>query len=256
MRIEDVVETCLEVNAGITSEALIPQPSQESVFCAMCPDEPALAEFLCLTCSGLALCLGCKNKHLQRLKQHTAVALEESKDAMCTKHPDKRVEFCCDSPCHELICSACGLLDHAGHKFCELPKAAERERVELQRVADGAVEAAGASVTALAALLDDLLAHVAGLHGLVATEGEKLIQLVRQKMTEAHAAIDSKVAPQLQRLKKAKEAARDVAGRVCSCAAVARRVQDPERCSHAEVYRLAPVRGWKTERRVGQQANM
>ena len=243
MDIEEVVYQNLDINGGIVlAETPPPKPPREPVLCAMCPDEPAPAAFLCLLCSGLPLCLGCKNKHTVRMKGHEAVALEESKDAMCKKHPDQRVTICCDSPCHELMCATCGLLDHAGHQFSSLPAAAERERAELQRVAEEATAAITAEATEATTMLDSLMAYAASLDTLVASEGEKLIQQIMQKMTEARAAIRLKSAPELQRLGSAKERAINAASRMRSCATVAGRLRDPDKCSDAEVYRLAPVR--------------
>ena len=217
------------------------QAPQQPVFCATCPDEPAAAVFYCASCSGLPLCLGCKNKHLIRMKGHMAIPVENSKDIVCPKHPDKCVEFCCYAPCHDLVCYACALLDHDGHKFCSLPDAASRERVKLQRVADEAIENAALSVDVVTALLDELLAYVDGLHGSLAVEGEKLVKLIQQKIVEAHVAIDIKMAPKLQYLEKAKNLARETAGKLRSCAAVSSRLCDPKSCSDTELYRLAPV---------------
>jgi hypothetical protein len=185
--------------------------------------------------------LGCKNKHLERAEHHVAVSLKESKDAMCTKHPDKRVEFCCVDPCHELIYSTCGLLEHATHKFSSLPEAAERERGELERVAEESTEAISGSLAATKKALEDCVAYIAGLHESVKAEGEKLVRLMEQRMAEAHAAIDAKMSPELHRLRKAVDAAGGVWARVRSHAAVTHRLRDPEKCSHAEVFRLSPV---------------
>ena len=241
--IEEVVHQCLDVIGGVVVTETPPlRPPQEPIFCAMCPDELEPAAFYCLVCPGLPLCLKCKDKHIVRMKGHEAVPVEESKYAMCTKHPDKRVEICCDFPCHELICATCGLLGHAGHQFSSLSAAAERQRAELKRVADKAMEAITVSAAEAVGILDALVAYVAGLHGSVTEEGEKLIQLIQQKIAEAHVAIDTKVAPELQRLGKAKDVSRDLAGRVRSCTAVANRLRDPAGCSDAEVYQLAPVR--------------
>ena len=251
MDIEEVVYQNLDVNGGVVlAENPLPKPPREPVLCAMCPDEPAQATFLCLTCSGLALCSGCQNKHLVRLKGHAAVALEKSKDMMCTKHPGKPVEFCCDSPCHELICATCVPLDHAGHQFSSLPVAAERERADLQRVTDEATVAITAEVTEATAMLNSFAAYVDSQDSLVASEGEKLMQQILQKMIEARAAIRTKSAPELQRLGRAKQATLDAAARMRSCAAVAGRLRDPEQCSDAEVYRLAPVRECEVKLRV------
>ena len=130
--IEDAVYGTLDINAGITlDEPPTPQPPPANpTLCVNCADEPP-AEFVCVTCPALPLCLSCKDRHVTRMKGHQAVPVEESKNAMCTKHLNKRVEFCCVDPCHELICSTCGLLEHTGHKFNALPDAAEKLRAEL-----------------------------------------------------------------------------------------------------------------------------
>ena len=187
------------------------------------------------------MCLGCKNKHVTRAKGHVIASMTESNDAMCTKHPDKRVEFCCVDPCHELICSACGLLEHATHKFSSLPEAAERERAKLERVAEESSQAISGSLAATKKALEDCVAYIAGLHESVEVEGKKLVRLMEQRMAEAHAAIDAKMSPELQRLRKAVDAAGGVWASVRSHAAVTHRLRDPEKCSHADVFRLSPV---------------
>ena len=170
MQIEVAIDGTMEINAGITVDR--PQDSQQASFqavmlCAMCHDEPLPAEFVCLTCPNLGLCLGCKNKHLARMHGHGAVPLNESKDAMCTKHRDERVKFCCVDPCHELICSACVVLEHAGHKFSSLPEAAEKLRAKLERVEAEATQITDASLAALNKAFEDCKAFVTGKHELV-----------------------------------------------------------------------------------------
>ena len=120
---------------------VLQQPSPKPILCMMCPDECLPAEFVCITCPGIGLCLGFKNKHLERAEDYMTALVKESKDAMCTKHPHKMVEFCCVNPCHELICAACGLLEHATQKFSSLREAAERERAEIERVAEESSQA-------------------------------------------------------------------------------------------------------------------
>ena len=125
----------LDVNGGIQfdqSGDSERQAVKAVTFCAMCPDEPLVAEFSCVTCPALPLCLSCKNKHVTRMKGHETVAYGDSSELMCAIHPDKKLDICCVDPCNKTICSTCGLLDHAGHKFTSLTAAAERARAELE----------------------------------------------------------------------------------------------------------------------------
>ena len=236
----------MDVNAGIAVDKPLPSqqpaPAHEAVaLCVTCPDEPLPAEFICVTCPNLGLCSGCKNKHLTRKQDHEAVPIKESKDAMCTKHPNKHVEFCCVDPCHALICATCGLLEHTGHKFSPLAEAAERSRAELERAEAQATATADASFAAVTKIFEDCVAFVAGKHELVKTEGRKLIRVIEQMMAQADVAIDTIMLPELQRLGREKEVARGMLARVSSHIAVSRRLRDSERCSHAEVFRLSPV---------------
>ena len=240
--IEEAVHGTLDINAGITlEEPPTPQPPPANpALCATCADEPP-AEFLCVTCAALPLCLSCKDRHLTRMRGHEIVPAEESKDAMCTKHPDKRLEMCCVDPCHELICLACGLLEHTGHKFNALPDAAEKLRAELERLEAETKEITDTTFAAHTKAFEDCVALIARHHELVNTEGEKLIRLIEQRMAEAHAAIDAIMAPELERMGQDKKVAVGVSARVRSHAAVSRRLRDVEKCSHAEVFRLSPV---------------
>ena len=240
--IDDAVYGTLDINAGITLDEppTPPPPPANPTLCVNCADEPP-AEFVCVTCPALPLCLSCKDRHVTRMKGHQAVPVEESKDAMCTKHLDKRVEFCCVDPCHELICSTCGLLEHAGHKFNALPDAAEKLRAELERLEAEAKEITDTSSAAHTKAFEDCVALIAKHHELVNAEGEKLIRLIEQRMAEAHAAIDAIMGPELERMEQGKVAAVGVSARVRSHAAVSRRLRDMEKCSHAEVFRLSPV---------------
>ena len=232
----------LDVNAGILlDEHRTPQlPPPNLVLCATCPDEPP-AEFSCITCAALSLCLSCKHRHETRRPGHQIVPVEESKDTMCMKHPNKRVEFCCVDPCHELICSACGLLEHATHKFSSLTEAAELERTTLERAEAEATATSDASSAAANKALEDCRAFAAGQKELVKGESAKLIRLIDQKTVDALASIDVIMAPELQRLVQEKKAAVGVSARVRSHAAVSRRLRDPEKCSQTEVFRLSQV---------------
>ena len=233
----------MDINAGITLDAprALEQPASEPVLCMMCPDDPLPAEFVCTTCAGIGLCLGCKNKHVTRAKGHVIASMIESNDVMCTKHRNESIKFCCVDPCHELVCSACVVLEHEGHKFSPLPEAAEKKRAELEKMEVAATETSDASLAALDKAFEDCKAYVAGKHELVQTEGGKLIRMIEQSMADAHAAIDAIMGPELQRLGQRKEAAVGVRARVRSHAAVSRRLRDPEKCSHGEVFRLSPV---------------
>ena len=186
---------------------------------------------------------GCKNKHVSRKQSHQVVPINESNDVMCTKHRDERIKFCCVNPCNELICSVCVLLEHEGHKFSPLPEAAEKLRAELEKVEMAATETTDASLAESNKAFEDCKAYVAGKHELVQTEGGKLIRMIEQSMAQSHAAIDAIMGPELQRLGQRKEAVVGVRARVRSHAAVSRRLRDPEKCSHAEVFRLSPVSG-------------
>jgi hypothetical protein len=246
LKIEGAVDGTMQINAGITVDR--PQDSQQAstlavAMCVMCPDDPLPAEFVCVTCPNLELCLGCKNKHVSRKQGHQVVPINESNDLMCTKHRDERIKFCCVGPCHELVCSTCVVLEHEGHKFSPLADAAEKMRAELEKVEVAATETIDASLAVLTKAFEDCKAYVTGKHELVQTEGGKLIRLIEQSMAQSHAAIDAIMGPELQRLGQRKEATVGVRARVRSHAAVSRRLRDPEKCSHAEVFRLSPVSG-------------
>ena len=207
----------------------------------MCPEDDVPAQFICLNCGRQPLCMTCKDRHLRRMQTHVAVSLDTPSITICSKHPHNFADLCCSDPCHEIICATCGLLEHASHKFSSLPEAAERERAQLQEVANAVASATATSVLSVAESIKDLKKLVADLDTLVDQEGEKLIESVTEKMAEAHAAIKMKSAPQLQRLEQDKKVAEELDARVRSNAAVAHRLLDPEKCSDAEVYRLAPV---------------
>ena len=243
MPIEEAVISPLDVNGGIEIEQS-GEPKQTEAkavtFCSFCLGEPLAAEFVCVTCSGLPLCLDCKNRHVSRMKTHEAVPYEESADVMCVKHPDRKLEFCCVDPCNKTICSTC-VVDHAGHKFTSLSGAAERARSELEQASAEATEGADALLVDSKLQLEKCEAVVKGSLDDVDAEATKLIRQIEQRAADAKAAIVAKTAPELLRLRENKKNAGDVVARVRSNVAVSRRLGDPDKCSPIEAFRLAPV---------------
>jgi ribulose 1,5-bisphosphate synthetase/thiazole synthase len=243
MPIEEAVVGSLDVNGGIQVDQSgdSERPSvKASTFCAMCPDEPLEAEFSCVTCSALPLCLSCKNKHMTRMKGHETVPYGESSEVMCVVHPDKKLEICCVDPCNKTICSIC-VMDHAGHKFTSLSAAAERARAELEQASAESTEGADAFLADSSLQLNKHEAAVKSALDKVDAEKTKLIRQIEQRAADAKAAIVTKMAPELLRLRENKKVAGDVVGRVRSNVAVSRRLGDPDKCSHIEVFRLTPV---------------
>ena len=112
---------------------------------------------------------------------------------------------------------------------------------KLEREEEGAAETSAASLAAAKKALEDCAAFIAAQHELVNAEGGKLIRLIEHRMTEAHAAIDAIMGPELHSLGQNKKAAVGVSARVRSHTAVSHRLRDVEKCSHAEVFRLSPV---------------
>ena len=127
MPIEEAVIITLDINGGIEIEQSGEPKRTEAktvTFCSFCLGDPLPAEFVCVTCSGLPLCVDCKNRHVSRMTTHETVPYEESSDVMCDVHPDKKLELCCVDPCNKAICLSC-VVDHGGHKFTSLFAAAE-----------------------------------------------------------------------------------------------------------------------------------
>jgi hypothetical protein len=244
MPIEEAVVGSLDVNGGIQFDQSgdSERPAVKApTFCANCPDEPLEAEFVCTTCPALTLCLSCKNKHVTRMKGHETVAYRESSDVMCDVHPDKKLEICCVDPCNKTICLACGLLDHAGHKFCSLSTAAERARAELEQASVEATEGADALLADTNLQLEKCEAAVKGAINKVKAEKAQIMRWLEQRAAAAEAAIVAKMAPELLRLRENKKVAGDVVARVRSNVAVSRRLGDPDKCSPIEAFRLAAV---------------
>jgi hypothetical protein len=244
MPIEEAVVGSLDVNGGIqfdqsgdSERPVVNAPT----FCAMCPDDPLEAEFVCTTCPALTLCLSCKNKHVTRMKGHETVACGESSDVMCDVHPDKKLEICCVDPCSKAICSTCGLLDHAGHKFSSLPAAAERARTELEQASSEATERADAFFADSNLQLEKCEAAVKGALDKVEAEKAQIMRWLEQRAADAKAAIVAKMAPELLRLRENKRVAGDVVARVRSNVAVSRRLGDPAKSSNIEAFRFTPV---------------
>ena len=127
------------------------------------------------------------------------------------------------------------------HEFSSLSAAAQRARAELEKAVAEAMEGANATLAETKLLFEKCVAVIKGAHDVVKAEGGKIIRLIEQRMVDADAAIDAKMAAEMLRLRENKGVAGDVFARMRSNAAVARRVVDSEKCSDIEAFRFAPV---------------
>jgi len=124
------------------------QPPSECDECSRVPPQPIIA--FCYMCRGF-LCKACHEHHCVSRKavNHKVLKLEEARNREiaeelkqhilpppihCQEHTDSEVKFYCTS-CESLVCIQCTVIQHAGHKFEELKKFAQKQKDDLSRSA-------------------------------------------------------------------------------------------------------------------------
>ena len=123
------------------------QPPTECDECSRVPPQAITA--FCYMCRGF-LCKTCHKDHsvLKKSVNHKVLKIEEARNkeiaeelrqyilspVHCQEHTDSEVKFYCTS-CESLVCIQCTVIQHAGHKFEELKKFAQKQKDDLSQSA-------------------------------------------------------------------------------------------------------------------------
>ena len=218
-------------------------PVPEARYCVLCDEAQVLALFGCKDCTGLLMCLECKEAHLRPkfYRSHKIFDLDDSsleQEEKCIKHPPKVIEFCC-LECHTRACASCGLLDHSGHKLVTLQEGIAEERSKLDDVMSELQDLFVERLSEMTQRLADYKGDIAALKTRLNSQTDALIAMLDEQRRVALAEIDFKATGPLQRLGAEKAAVEKLVSRCHSCSLVARRLR--QEGSGSEIYELSPV---------------
>ena len=222
--------------------------------CSRVPPQPIVA--FCCTCRRF-LCKPCHEHHcISRYLalNHKVLELEEARirdiseelkqhiplpALHCHKHTDAEIKFYCTS-CRTLVCIQCTVIQHAGHKFEELNSFAQKQKENLNQIAQ--------PIPNVITKLDEAIAS-----GKVMTEkvgARKLLvnDVIQNTIQELHKALDERekallaqnseiVTSKLTNLQLQMEEMASLRDEIISCCAAISETQT----SHADAQSLSVV---------------
>jgi len=237
LRVNFAVQNLVEM---VTYQLSLSQTSVETK-CTFCDSRMKAVHSCCADCEG-PICVDCVDKHsntrglrnhsVMPVQEYSKIKVEQKKDGIsilaikCLKHPNKDLEFFCES-CKLTICSACGLLDHSGHKMITLEEGAQKERSmigEAQVFLRAHANEVEEDLAQLNAEIAAFARHTTNIEECILEQAQKIVAAVNTKCEAALVNLQAMAQGVTAQLEVQKNALENKLARIQGCAEYARSV--------------------------------